>query len=337
MLAACATAQGSTYCAHTPVEFQSALNDAGTGGIANSHDNTIHLASGTFTTSGGPFNFGTTSGFALTIDGGYNSNCTAQDLTPGATALDGGGLTRVLTLQTNGTVTVSHVTIRNALYNGSAGGGGQIYLSVPAAVAIFDSNVVRDNADSFGSGGFTFFGSGTVHIENNLFVGNSSPAGAAFSTSMGDNSTIYITNNTITGNTNTGSSNMITAIGGGSTTLAAHVSNTISYGNHGVGAYDFYLYGFQTTEFVNNDYASITGVSAPSSTGNFIAVDPKFVGASDFHLKSTSPLLRAGTLTPAGTLPVTDIEGHPRSVGGHVDLGAYENVDFIFANGLEQP
>ena len=114
-----------------------------------------------------------------------------------------------------------------------------------------------------------------------------------------------------------------------------HVSNTISYGNHGTGTYDFYLYGFEKVDFVHNDYTSITGAQAPGSTGNFIAVDPKFVASDDFHLRSTSPLLRAGTLTPTGGLPVTDIEGHPRSVTGRVDLGAFENVDFIFANGFD--
>jgi hypothetical protein len=113
------------------------------------------------------------------------------------------------------------------------------------------------------------------------------------------------------------------------------VSNTISYGNHGTGAYDFYLYGFEKVDFVHNDYTSITGTQAPGGGGNFIAVDPKFVSADDFHLRSTSPLLGAGTLTPAGGLPAMDIEGHARSFAGQVDLGAYENIDFIFANGFD--
>jgi hypothetical protein len=34
-------------------------------------------------------------------------------------------------------------------------------------------------------------------------------------------------------------------------------------------------------------------------------------------------------------LPATDLEGNPRSVDNQVDIGAYENADFIFADGFE--
>jgi hypothetical protein len=258
-----------------------------------------------------------------------------QDATPGVSVLDGGNLTQVLSIQSKGDITIRHLTIQNALYNGSAGGGAAIAMNgaAPATLAIFDSNVVRNNVDGFASGGLTVFGLGTVHIENNLFTGNSSPAAAAFSTSMNDGSTIYITNNTISANTNTGSNNMITAIGGGG--AIGHVSNTVSYGNHGTGAYDFYLYGFEQVDFVHDAYTSITGATAPGSSGNLIGIDPQFVAADNFHLRSTSPLLRAGTLTPAGGLPVVDLEGNPRSVAGFVDIGAYEDTDVIFANGFD--
>jgi len=232
------------YCAHNASELQAALTDAGSTGTSNNQDNTIQVTGGTFATSGDAFSFGTLSGFALTIEGGYNGTCSSQSLLPGVSVLDGGNLTRVLSIQTNGDITVRHLTIQNANYSGSAGGGAAIALNNANAgeIAIFDSNVVRDNFDGFGTGGLTIFGNGTAYIENNLFIGNSSPAGAALSTSL-TVGTVYITNNTISDNTNTGSNNMITAIGSSGAT--GHVSNTISYGNHGTGAYDFYLYGFE--------------------------------------------------------------------------------------------
>jgi hypothetical protein len=332
LLAACV--QAKTYCVQTAVDLQAALTDAGSGGTANNQDNTVHVGSGTYTTSGAPFFFGTVSGFALTVEGGYNGNCSSQNLSAGVSVLDGAHLSQVLSIQTNGDITISHLTIQNASYSGSAGGGAAIALNNAngSEVAIFDSNVVRDNFDGYATGGLTIFGNGTAYIENNLFVGNSSPAAAALSTSL-TVGTVYMTNNTISGNTNTASNNMITAIGGGD--AVGHVANTISYGNHGTGAYDFYLYGFQKVDFVHNDYTSITGAQAPGSSGNFIGVDPRFVSTDDFHLRSTSPLLRGGTLTPAGGLPATDLEGHPRSFDGAVDLGVYENADFIFAADFE--
>jgi len=332
------SAQASTYCAHDSVALASDLTDVSTGGGANGHDNIIHLVAGTFTTSGAPFNFTTASGFALTIDGGYDATCTNQDLTPGSTILDGGNLTRVLTIQTNGAISVRHVTIQHALYDGSAGAAGQIYLGLgTSGVATFDDNVVRDNVSGYSVGGFVFFGNGTVHIDNNLFVGNSAPTSAAFATSMGDNSTIYITNNTISANTNSTVNSMIVDIGGGGATTLAYVSNTLSHGNNGPGAYDYYLNGFENVQFTNNDYGSITGAKAPASSGNLINIDPQFVGGGDYHLMPTSPLLRAGIVTPPGGLPATDLEGNPRSVAGKVDLGAYEDIDVIFANDFETP
>ena len=329
-------AHANTYCVQNATQLKAALSDAGSGGSKNNEDNTIHVASGVFTTSGSPFFFGTVSGFALTLEGGYNATCSTQDLAPGVSVLDGGNLTQVLSIQTNGDITVRHLTIQHANYGGSAGGGAAIALNNENAgeIAIFDSNVVRDNLDSFGTGGLTIFGNGTAYIENNLFTGNSAPAAAALSTSI-TVGTVYITNNTISDNTNTGSNNMITAIGGSG--AIGHVSNTISYGNHGTGAYDFDLYGFEKVDFVHNAYTTVNGAQAPGSTGNLIGVDPKFVAADNFRLRSTSALLRAGTPTPAGGLPPTDIEGHARSISGPVDIGAFENLDFIFANGVDPP
>ena len=331
-LFAALNANANTYCAHTSFELNAALTDTSTGGIANDRANTIHVVSGTLSTSGGPFGFTTASGFALTLDGGYNSTCTTQDFTPGASMLDGGGAGRVLVMQTNGTLSVSHLTIQNASYGGSAGAGGQIFLSNAAAIVTFDGNMVRNNISTF-AGGYTIFGTGTVHIDNNLFIGNSAPEAAALSTGMDAGSTIYFTNNTVVGNitTNTDVHNMTIAIGDGSDTTLAYVSNTISYGN--TAAHDFYLYGSHV-QFTNNDYASIDGNPTAGSSGN-VNVDPKLVGAGDYHLQATSTLLDAGVLAPVGGLPPTDIEGHVRSYAGKIDLGAYQYGDGIFKDGFE--
>ncbi len=330
---AAAGTHATTYCAHNASELQAALSDAGSAGTSSNQDNTVHVTSGTFTTSAAPFYFGTVSGFALTLEGGYDATCSSQSLAPGASVLDGADLTQVLSIQTNGDITVRHLTIQNANYGGSAGGGAAIALNNANAgeIAIFDSNVVRDNFDGYGGGGgLSIFGNGTAYIENNLFTGNSGKTVAAFSASM-TVGIVYITNNTITDNTNTMGNSAIVSIGAGT---AAHVSNTISYGNHGTATDDFYLYT-SNVEFVRDDYTTINGTPAAGSSGNLIAVDPKFVAVDDFHLRSTSPLLRAGTPSPAGGLPVMDIEGHPRDVAGPVDLGAFQNVDFIFANGFD--
>lgn len=333
---ACGRTDAAVYCVTTGAQLHAALTAAGSGGVANGSDNTILVASGTFQTSGVPFNFGTLSGHALTLEGGYDAGCSHQDPAPNLSILDGGGLTRILTIETNGAITVRHLTFQNAFYSGSAGAAGQFQIDAGGS-ATFADNVVRSNVSGFSVAGFTFGGLGTLRIDNNLFIGNTAPTAAAFSTVMSDNTTTYITNNTIADNTDTTDNNWVATIGGGSVTAIAYISNTVSYGNHGTGIHDFYLSGFETATFTNDAYTSIVGSASPASAGNLVGIDAQFVAADDFHLRSTSPLLRAGTPTPAGGLAATDIEGHPRSVGGRVDIGAYQSVDFIFADEFELP
>lgn len=344
-----AGAQATTYCAHDRLELIADLTAVSTGGGANGHDNTIHLVNGTFATSGTTFAFTSVSGFALTIDGGYDSTCANESPAPNLTVLDGGDAEEVLSIQTNGTITLRHLTIQHGFRNGSSNGGGvgiflnQLQAADPVPALVFDANVLRNNSSNYASGGLTVFGpspdpgphAGMVSIRNSLFVGNSAPNIATLFVDLGTGSTAYLTNNTITGNTCTNSGCSAVALGDPSGALSGFVSNTTSVGN--TAAHDFFLYFSSSVEFTNDDYSSISGTPAASSSGNLIGIDPRFIAADDFHLRSTSPLLRAGTLTPSGGLPATDIEGHPRSVNNRVDLGAYENVDFIFASDFEAP
>src|SRR5512144_1972496 len=71
----CVCAHATTYCAHNASELIADLAEASTAGTANGHDNAIRLAAGTFTTSSAPFTFTSASGFALTLEGGYDGIC----------------------------------------------------------------------------------------------------------------------------------------------------------------------------------------------------------------------------------------------------------------------
>jgi hypothetical protein len=328
------TALANTYCPQNAGQLSAALADAGNGGAHNGQSNIIHIGTGTLTTTGVSFFFGTTSGAALTIDGGWNSTCTIQSQSTGATVLDGGSLTQVLSISTNGDLAVAHLTIAHGSYSGGGGIGAALMLNGANAnaIVIFSSNVVRDNTSTVGGGGgLAISGNGTVTVEDNLFTGNISTTVAALSVNL-TVGTAYLTNDTITNNINSTSGSAITSIG--SSTATGFVSNTISYGNQGPSVKDFHLDGISKVQFVHSDYVSIDGTAAAGS-GNFVNVDPKFIGAGDYHLHDLSPLLRAGTATPMGGLPTQDLEGNARSSAGKVDLGAYQNVYLIFANGLD--
>jgi hypothetical protein len=69
------------------------------------------------------------------------------------------------------------------------------------------------------------------------------------------------------------------------------------------------------------------GGACSDQTGNRgnISADPLFVDStkSNYQLQAGSPAINAGT-NLAPDMPRLDRAGHPRIVGGTVDLGAYE-------------
>jgi hypothetical protein len=61
---------------------------------------------------------------------------------------------------------------------------------------------------------------------------------------------------------------------------------------------------------------------APAGAGS-ISANPMFVSLLDAHLLCSSPAINSGS-NAAPSVPSVDYDGHPRPVGGTVDMGAYE-------------
>ena len=115
---------------------------------------------------------------------------------------------------------------------------------------------------------------------------------------------------------------------GGVTADNTLVANNIVYKNV---AYGIDEYGATGTHnrYMNNlvtgnptEISLQNGLSATST----VSADPQFTnyqanGTGDYHLKSTSPAINAGTSTSA---PATDFSGGARPTGGAFDIGAYE-------------
>ena len=316
------------WCVSTAADLQAKLLLA----QANGEDDTIKLVRGTYAVGTDAFHFQSTESFGLVINGGFDAGCaqTAQD--PRLTILDGGGVHAVFRSQSAGNLALRYLTLQNGRFDGGAGGGIQIFGTGPDSSVVLGINILRNNVSNFATCVGFIQVEGTVHVNGNLIVGNTTPAAGGLSIDAGANALIYVTNNTIANNTTgNATAGFLYVPGSNNTAPDAYFSNNIMWNNVAGSDVQFFGPGIQ---FNNNDIAVINGFQTAGSGAN-LSVDPVFASSSDFHLAATSPLLGIGLLAPAGGLPNVDLEGHPRTFGALVDLGAYERGDEIFADGLE--
>ena len=332
LLAAFAPCRAAPLCTHDSAELRTNLAMA----LASNANDTIAIVRGTYDTGGSTFSYAApnaTSG-NLTIEGGFNSDCSTQIKNPALTILNGDSTSTVLLLTGSAAMSVRYLTIQHGY--GNPGGGGMFLTSVSGPV-IIDYNIFRDNS------GYNFVGVGAnitsasstqaLRFDGNLLVRNiasaSDGAGDVGNAGMGNT---YVTNNTVSDN-QAGSGQvggLFVSANYNAGSVAADISNNIFWGNDNFG-----LGVIGAPTLVNNDYGMISGTPGAGSSGN-LQVNPQFVGGGDYRLSASSPLLAQGDLTPAGNLPTIDLEGHARSFNGTVDMGAYERGDKIFADGLDR-
>jgi hypothetical protein len=293
---------------------------------------TIMVARGTYDLSPGQLNFDSNAANQGRVDiaGGYNQDCSTHINNPALTVLDGGHQSQLLALSSLGGFSVRYLTLQNGSSATSSSPG--LYISSPKEI-IVDYNIIRGNSNTNDRWGGIFVGSnGTedIHVDGNLLIGNTASLNqAAGAIGTASSIHIYVTNNTVADNTipdnPSGIGGLVIDSGPSGTT---DISNNIVWHN---GAYDLYLFG--TVNLTNNDIGAYGGTSFPSLTGN-LSVDPKF-NPGAYSLAAESPLYAQGKLAPPGGLPTIDIEGHPRSFMGAVDMGAYERGDEIFNDGMD--
>lgn len=148
----------------------------------------------------------------------------------------------------------------------------------------------------------------TIRFETSLVSGSNDRG--LYAHTLGTTSSVYVVNTTVAGNLHTG----VTLRGPGT-----QAWNTLAYANA-----------------PGRDLVQEEGGTYAFSLFN---VDPLFVNpsAGDFHLRSGSSAINAGTNMPPGGLDAHDLDGNPRPfAGGVADIGAYESQsDHIFSDGFE--
>ena len=239
----------------------------------------------------------------LTLTGCVLSgNSVANPNAPGTNSNSGGALFN------SGTATLSGCTVSG----NSANYGGGIYslhgtgISLTLNNCTLSGNAAAGNSAADGSrggyGGGVYAGS-AMTATNCVFSGNTTDY-AAGGLLVGGASVTALTNCTLAGNS------APVGNGGGFVVFGkAAFTNTIVYGNTGGSADDG-----DTTAAIT--YSDIQG--GYLGTGN-ISADPKFAGATDFHLSPTSLCLGAGTINGA---PETDIDNSNRP--NPPSMGAYD-------------
>lgn len=348
-------ARAATFCVDSSADFADALATA----EENGEDNDIRVRTGVYVAPEAGFRIDLRDGaHSLSIAGGYtDAACTARTHVAAATALDGRGAVRPLTIDTStsfGNADPDHrVAVGGFLFtNGrdalvsalKISDSGPIY----GGIIVVEDSVFADNATETGvleggpallaaTDGPDFAGGIGIFVRNNLFIRNTGPnAPAAF---VYSNNRVAVVNNTFVENVATDAT-LDERVTFASFTFGGvdFANNVFSGNNPDAMPATFDLHATNVTDLANNALVAIAGMPR-TATGTFEG-DPQFVDAANgnYRLAPGSPLIDAGTDTPAGGLAAFDIDGASRIQGTQVDIGAFEATpsgDALFAGGFD--
>lgn len=244
-------------------------------------------------------------------------------------AVHGGGI-----YISDGSPTLSNITLRS---NTAIAGGG-IYIS-EGNPTLHKVNFIGNKATSDGGG--VFCNNSSPTLSNVNFSGNSARFGGGMYNHSSNPTLINIIFNGNTASAS-GGGGMANYESSPTLTNVTFGGNAASYGG---GIYNTsqsspilrncILWGNGINEIFNDATATATVSDSIVQGGyeggqNVLDADPKFVSfipmsTSNLRLKNGSPAIDAGNDAVTNpSLSGTDLAGHPRLIGAHVDMGAYE-------------
>jgi parallel beta-helix repeat protein len=267
----------------------------------------------------------------ISVYGGFAGSETQRDRRDWAThktVLDGKGIRRVVWARGQ-RILVDGFTIQNGVASmGDAGGGVLADGAVTLANNVVSNNQARPLTRGGGQGG-GIFASGVTTLINNVITQNSGTNGGAIC-AYGP---LTMLGNTISNNAAGGSIDVSGVIE--SYSPVTMVNNIITFNNMGV------VYADLGSVVTHNDAFGNAGWPGLPASGGNLAVDPLVIQnigpgpdnvwgtdddlRGDFHLAANSPLRDAGedSVVQPGE---RDLDGKPRILGPHVDMGAYESA-----------
>jgi predicted outer membrane repeat protein len=232
--------------------------------------------------------------------------------------------------------TLDGFTLSGGNGNSTDGGGMYSYMASPTI-----SNCAFRANYTTGNGGGLFNHSGNPRIANCTFTGNRAFTGGGGIFSTGNASISYagyplISNCIFAANTcSSGDGGGLCSNGGGPSinncTFAANTSGSgggVSSRSSSMTLTNCVLWGNGGAQIVRSGAVTVTYSCIQGGwegVGN-ISADPRFADAAraDFHLRPDSPCVDAGDPVFAPTPGQVDIDGQPRLMREHVDMGADE-------------
>jgi predicted outer membrane repeat protein len=229
-------------------------------------------------------------------------------------------------ISNNATLTVRNCVFKN---NKADKGGGAIYnggtSSMGGTLTIQNCQFSNNSTLEYSGGALDLRKAATV--ENCVFIKNTAPNGGGAIASNASQASHIV--NCVFYRNKSGNGAAISSYFTGTVVSHCTFVNNFADGIGGIHAFGSFfvtnsiVYGTDITSSVTITYSCMID-RLPPGTGN-IQADPQFVDlvADNFHLKSTSPCINAGTPTPVLTRSY-DLDELPRTMGTAPDMGAYE-------------
>jgi len=257
-------------------------------------------------------------GGGVGVDGG--SPVIAWNLVTNNSASWGGGISFV----GNSNAQVLHNTIS---HNTGESGGGALQLFDAANVFIED-NKVLSNSSGQGGGLYIVNEADEIIVQNLIAYNTASSGSQVYSLIPESTNGFELINNTIASAPAGGADAAVIADGFNTNVLI--VNNIIFAPNDAAALLCNPIYQ-DGPPIVEYDDAFSHGTSYGDSCAGFsgqngnISANPRFVNSAkgNYQLREGSPAINAGT-NSAPHIPTKDLAGHPRIVGGTIDMGAYE-------------
>ena len=274
--------------------------------------------------------------FDLEISGDWNAGCTVQGHSSVTTVIDGAGIDRALMLWFPGSfATVRQLTFVGGSAHDIADHGAGLWVlgtGVEEGVAFrVESNVFIGNDATFG-GGLAVTGATIVQVINNVLVANAAADLTSAAELVSSEGAVYFANNTLLGN---GPQHEAVYI---YSALGAYVVNN-NFDDDDVSDLRIYVpQGEHPSNILRNNNISSWDIQGSPIEEDNINVDPDYQpGFLNFTPERNSPLVDAGRepqFLEFWFLTDFDIDGSPRTVGPHVDIGAFEN-ETLLADGFD--